>query len=64
MYKRFQDFLQGSGPLPILKDIYKSTRKIGDKDKYDLQENIENSITSHWIYIHKDRLNGFIKEWI
>ena len=64
MYKRFQDFLQGRGPLPILKDIFKSTRQLGDKEKHDLQENIENSITSHWIYIHRDRLHSFIKEWI
>ena len=64
MYKRFQDFLQGRGPLPILKDIFKSTRQLGDKEKYDLQENIENSITSHWIYIHRDRLYDFIKEWV
>ena len=64
MYENFQDFLKGKGPLPKLKEIYKDTRTIGDKDKYDLQEDIENSITVHWVYIHRDRLEDFISEYV
>ena len=63
-YKRFQNFLQGKGPQPILKEIYKNVRKIGDEEKYDLQETIENSITLHWVYIHRDRLDDFISKYV
>ena len=45
-YDKFNDFLHNKGPLPILKDIYKRTKNIGDQIKLDLSENIENSITS------------------
>ena len=64
MYKNFQKFLQGKGPLPKLKEIYKKNRVIGDEDRFDLQENIENSITLHWVYIHKERLGEFIREYV
>jgi len=63
-YDRFKKFLQGRGPQPILKELYKHIRKIGDEEKYDLQENIENSVTLHWIYIHRDRLDDFISEYV
>ena len=64
MYKIFQDFLQGRGKQPKLKEIYKRVRVIGDEDRFDLHENIENSITLHWIYIHKSRLDDFIIEYV
>ena len=63
-YEHFQNFLQGKNPQPILKDVRKKIRKIGDEEKYDLQENIENSITLHWVYIHRDRLDDFILEYV
>ena len=62
MYNNFQNFLQGKGPLPKLKEISKRVKKIGDEERYDLEENIENSITLHWVYIHRDRLDDFISE--
>jgi hypothetical protein len=58
------NFLKGVGKLPILKEINKEIRNIGGKQKYDLHETIDNSITSHWLYIHRDRLNSFILEEI
>ena len=64
MYTNFMNFLKGVGPQPILKEIVKKNRIIGDEDKYDLIENIENSITLHWIYIHKNRLEDFIDEYV
>lgn len=64
MWENFQKFLKGEGKMPILKDIYKKNRTIGGKERFDLQENIENSITMHWIYIHKDRLEDFIREYL
>jgi hypothetical protein len=60
----FQNFLQGRGKQPILKNIYKNTKNIDGKERYDLEENIENSITLHWIYIHRDKLNDFIEEYV
>ena len=63
-YQNFYNFIQGIGPLPKLKEITKNIRKIGDEDRYDLQEYIENTITLHWIYIHKDQLDDFITEYV
>ena len=60
MWKNFQDFLNGKGKLPKLKKVYKTIRKIGENERYDLQEDIEDSITLHWVYIHRDRLQDFI----
>ena len=64
MYKNFQNFLEGKGKLPRLKEISKRIKNIGGVDKFDLQENIENSYTLHWVYLHKSRLHDFIEEYI
>jgi hypothetical protein len=63
-YQNLTNFENGIGELPILKDIRKQINKIGDKDKYDLQENIENSITLHWLYMHRDQIVDYIREFI
>lgn len=63
-YKNFINFLEGKRPQPVLKEITKNIRKIGDEEKYDLQETIDNSITLHWIYIHRDKLDYFISEYV
>lgn len=60
MWKNFQDFLNGEGKMPKLKKVYKTVRNIGENERHDLQEDIENTITLHWIYIHRDRLDDFI----
>lgn len=64
MYNNFQNFLQGKGKLPVLKEISKKIKNIGGNERFDLQENIENSITLHWVYVHKSRLNDFIEEYL
>ena len=64
MWKNFQDFLNGKGKLPKLKKVYKTIRKIGENERYDLQEDIEDSITLHWVYIHRDRLQDFISGYM
>ena len=63
-YQNLTNFEKGIGKLPILKDISKRIKKIGDKEKYDLWENIENSITLHWLYMHRDQLVDYIQEFI
>ncbi len=63
-YKNFTNFEKGIGKLPILKDIRKQIKNIGGQDKYDLAENIENSITLHWLYMHRDQLVDYIREFI
>jgi len=60
MWNNFQKFLNGKGKMPKLKEITKRVRKIGENERYDLQEDIENTITLHWLYIHRDRLHDFI----
>jgi hypothetical protein len=62
-YKLLQDFLQGKGPLPKLKEIYKQKKNIGGEERYDLGEDIENTITVHWLYAHRDVLNNIIETW-
>ena len=63
-YKNLSNFEKGIGNLPILKDIRKQIKNIGGQDKYDLQENIENSITLHWLYMHKENIIPYIQEFI
>tara|TARA_Y100001958_G_C21239241_1_gene566474 strand:- start:2537 stop:3559 length:1023 start_codon:yes stop_codon:yes gene_type:complete len=63
-YKNFMNFLKGKGKKTVLKEIYKQIKNIGGEDKYDLQENIDNSITLHWVYIHRDRIKDFISEYV
>ena len=64
IYKNLSNFEKGIGKLPILKDIKKSIKNIGGKGKNNLIENIENSITLHWLHMHRDMITGFIKEFV
>ena len=62
--KIMNNFLNGKGELPNLKQINKEIRNIGGRIKHDLHETIDNSITAHWLYIHRDKLNEFIHDEI
>ncbi len=64
MYENLTNFEKGMGRLPILKDIKKQIKNIGGEDKYDLAENIENSITLHWLYMHRDDILPYIQEFV
>ena len=48
----------------FLKDIKKQIKNIGGQDKYGLAENIENSITLHWLYMHRDDTLPYIQEFV
>ena len=61
-YQNFTNFEKGIGKLPILKCIRKTLRSIGGKEKRDLYEDIENSITLHWLYMHRDQIEDYIRE--
>ena len=70
VYENFNNFIQGPTtnmqsrtPDPVLKNIQKTPRKnrMGTIE-YDLIENIENTNTIHWLYMHRDRMNNYIKE--
>jgi len=63
-HENLTNFEKKIGKLPILKDISKRIKTIGDEEKYDLWENIENSITLHWLYMHRDKLVDYIQEFI
>lgn len=58
--RRFNNFVRGEGKLPVLNRIQKTIKNIGGNDKYDLNEIIYNTITVHWLYIHRDSLNKHI----
>ena len=60
IYKLLNDFIKGEGKLPVLNRIQKTIRNIGGNDKYDLNEIIYNTITLHWLYIHRDILDKYI----
>lgn len=64
IFDTFTNFIKGEHPQPFLKDISKTITKIGGEERFDLSEQIMDSITSHWIYIHRDRINDFIEEWV
>jgi hypothetical protein len=64
MYKNLTNFEKGIGSLPILKDIQKQIKNIGGQDKYDLAENIKDSITLHWMYMHRDNIIPYIQEFV
>ena len=64
IYENLTNFEKGKGKLPILKDIKKQIKNIGGQDKYDLAENIENSITLHWLYMHKENIIPYIQEFV
>ena len=64
IYENLTNFEKGKGKLPILKDIKKQIKNIGGQDKYDLAENIENSITLHWLYMHKENILPYIQEFV
>lgn len=64
MYENLTNFEKGMGRLPILKDIKKQIKNIGGQDKYGLAENIENSITLHWLYMHRDDILPYIQEFV
>jgi len=64
MYKNLTNFEKGVGNLPILKDIQKEITNIGGQDRYDLSEYIQDSITLHWLYMHKENIIPYIKEYV
>lgn len=63
-YENFKEFLNGTGKKPMLKEIYKQKKNIGGDERNNLSENIENSITNHWLYVHRDRIYDMIEKWV
>ena len=45
-------------------DIKKTTKTLGGRDVKSLEEEIENSITIHWLVIHRDKLEEYIANTI
>jgi hypothetical protein len=64
IYKNLSNFEKGIGKLPILENIKKSIQTIGGREKNNLIENIENSITLHWLHMHRDMISHYIKEFV
>lgn len=56
----FVNFVKNQNPRPKLTKIKKTTRNIGGELKKDLQEHIDNSITIHWVVVHKNKLRDYI----
>ena len=54
-------FVLGKSPLPKLKNIHKKTSVLGGTLKKDLHEEIENSITLHWVVVHNTMLKTHIQ---
>ena len=62
IYKKLCDFEKGIGKLPKLTSLTKDKRLFGGTYKPDLSEYIDDSITLHWIYMHRDKINEYIYE--
>jgi len=62
IYKKLCDFEKGIGNLPKLTSLTKDKRRFGGTYKPDLREDIDDSITLHWIYMHRDKINEYIYE--
>ena len=43
-----------------LTKIKKNSRNIGGELKKDLQEQIDNSITIHWVVVHRNKIRDYI----
>ena len=54
------NFIKNQNPRPKLTKIKKTSRNIGGEFKKDLQEQIDNSITLHWVVVHKNKLKDYI----
>jgi len=58
--KMIDDFVNGVTPLPVLKNVVKTTKSFFGKGILNLDENIDNSITIHWLVMHKSVMNDYI----
>ena len=59
--KMIDDFVNGVTPLPVLKNVVKTTKSFfGRPGILNLDENIDNSITIHWLVMHKSVMNDYI----
>jgi len=62
IYEKFCDFEKGIGNLPKLSFLYKDITNLAGHEKHNLKEFIDNSVTIHWVFMHKDKLNQYISE--
>jgi hypothetical protein len=62
--KVIDDLVNGEGNLPALKNITKMKKTLGGREVKSLEEEIENSITIHWLVIHRDKLEEYIANTI
>ena len=56
----FLNFFKNQNPKPTLTKIKKTSRNFGGELKKDSQEQIDNSITLHWVIVHKKKLKDYI----
>ena len=56
----FENFIKNKVPRPKLTKIKKNSRNIGGELKKDLQEQIDNSITIHWVVVHRNKIRDYI----
>ena len=62
--KVIDDLVNGEGKLPELTNIKKMTKTLGGREMKSLEEEIENTITIHWLVIHRDKLEEYIANTI
>ena len=58
--KYFVNFVKNGNPRPKLTKIKKTSKNLGGELKKDLQEQIDNSMTIHWVVVHKNKLRDYI----
>ena len=62
--KVIDDLVNGEGKLPELTNIKKTMKTLGGREVKSLEEEIDNSITLHWLVIHRDKLEEYIANTI
>jgi hypothetical protein len=62
--KVIDDLVNGEGKLPELINIKKMNKTLGGREVKSLEEEIDGSITIHWLVIHRDKLEEYIANTI
>ena len=60
IYKALDNLIKGKKPYPVLISIYKNKANRNGIQTFDLSEDIKDSITLHWVVVHKSKLKDHI----
>jgi len=62
IYEALDNLIKGKKPYPVLISIYKTKTNFNGIQSFDLSEDIKDSITLHWVVVHKSKLKDHITD--